>query len=131
MGGWFQNDSNALQLLCTLFLLLLHQLHLRSPGLRPQRLGAAVLGSKSRGYLNVLTFLNPQWDDREFEDVQDLENTGINESVLLLCPSLGYISFSSWVSSPLVRSDQCQHRSASTDECGFLFGGTRQGTKLH
>ena len=131
MGGWFQNDSNALHLLCALFLLLLHQLHLRSPGLRPQRLGAPVLGSKSCGYLNVLTFLNPQWDDREFEDVQDLENTGINGSVLLLCPSLGYISFSSWVSSPLVRSDQCQHRSASTDECGFLFGRTRQGTKLH
>ena len=30
--GWFQDDSNALHLLCTLFLLLLHQLHLRSSG---------------------------------------------------------------------------------------------------
>ena len=130
MGGWFQNDSNALHLLCTLFLLLLHQLHFRSPGLRPQRLGAPVLGSKSHGNLNVLTFLSPQWDDREFEDVQDLENTGINRNVLLLRPSLGYISFSSWISSPLVRSDQFQHRSASTDECGFVFSGTRQGTKL-
>ena len=27
-GGWFQDDSSALHLLCTLFLLLLHQLHL-------------------------------------------------------------------------------------------------------
>ena len=28
--GWFQDDSNALHLLCTLFLLLLHQVHIRS-----------------------------------------------------------------------------------------------------
>ena len=39
VGGWFQDDSNALQLLCTLFLLLLHQLHLRSLGIRFWRLG--------------------------------------------------------------------------------------------
>ena len=29
-GGWFWDDSNALHLLCTLFLLLLHQFHPRS-----------------------------------------------------------------------------------------------------
>ena len=34
-GPWFQDDSSALHLLCTLFLLLLHQLHLRSPGSDP------------------------------------------------------------------------------------------------
>ena len=38
MGRWFQDDSNALHLLCSLFLLLLHQLHLRSSGIRCQRL---------------------------------------------------------------------------------------------
>ena len=38
-GGWFQDDSSVLLLLWTLFLFLLHQLHLRSPGLRSQRLG--------------------------------------------------------------------------------------------
>jgi len=32
------NDSSALHLLCTLFLLLLHQLHLRSSGIRSWRL---------------------------------------------------------------------------------------------
>ena len=37
-GGWFQDDSSSLHLLCTLFLLLLHQLHLRSWGTRFQRL---------------------------------------------------------------------------------------------
>ena len=37
-GGWFQDDSSALHLLCTLFLLLLYQLHLRSSGIRSQRL---------------------------------------------------------------------------------------------
>ena len=42
-GGWFQDDSSALHLSCTLFLLLLllllHHLHLRSSGITPQRLG--------------------------------------------------------------------------------------------
>ena len=40
-GGrcWFRDDSSALHLLCTLFLLLLHQLHLRLSGIRSQYLG--------------------------------------------------------------------------------------------
>ena len=44
-GGWFRDDSNTLHLLRTLFLLLLliHQLHLRSSGIRSQRLGTRVL----------------------------------------------------------------------------------------
>ena len=33
--GWLQDDSSALHLLCTLFLWLLHQLHLPSAGIRP------------------------------------------------------------------------------------------------
>ena len=37
--GQFGHDSSALHLLCTLFLLLLPQLHLRSSGIRSQRLG--------------------------------------------------------------------------------------------
>ena len=36
--GWFGDDSSALHLLCTLCLLLLHQLHLRS-SIRSQSLG--------------------------------------------------------------------------------------------
>ena len=35
-----QDDPSVLHLLCTLFLLILHQLHLRSSGICPQRLGA-------------------------------------------------------------------------------------------
>ena len=38
MGGWFGDGSSALCLLCTLFLLLLHQLYLRSSSIRPWRL---------------------------------------------------------------------------------------------
>ena len=38
-GKQFGDDSSALCLLCTLFLLLLHQLYLRSSGIRSQRLG--------------------------------------------------------------------------------------------
>ena len=37
-GGWFRDDSRALHLLGTLFLLLIHQLHLRSSGIESQRL---------------------------------------------------------------------------------------------
>ena len=37
--GWFQDDSSALHLLFTLLLLLIYQLHLRSSGIRPRRLG--------------------------------------------------------------------------------------------
>ena len=42
-GGLFQDDLSALHWSCTLFLSLLHQLHLRSSSVRPQRLGIPVL----------------------------------------------------------------------------------------
>ena len=43
--GWgrFQDDSSSLHLLCILFLLLLHQSHHRSSGMRSWRLGTPVL----------------------------------------------------------------------------------------
>ena len=44
--GWFRDDSSALHLLCTLFLLQLHQLHLRSSGIRSPRLGTPGLNHK-------------------------------------------------------------------------------------
>ena len=37
------NDSSVIHSLCILFLLLLHQLHLRSSGIRSQRVGTPVL----------------------------------------------------------------------------------------
>ena len=40
---WFQDDSSILHLLCTLFLFLLHQLHLRSSDNRSWRLGTPAL----------------------------------------------------------------------------------------
>ena len=49
--GSFQDDSSALHLLCTLFLLLLHQLHLRSSGIRSRRLGTPLSAvSPGHGY---------------------------------------------------------------------------------
>ena len=55
-GKWgrFQNESGTLHLLCTLFLLLLHELHLKSSGLRSRRLGAPEIGDneKSRTWKN-------------------------------------------------------------------------------
>ena len=50
-GGWFGDDSRALHLLCTLFLLLLHQLHLRSSGTKSWRLGTP-------GLMNTSLFLH-------------------------------------------------------------------------
>ena len=40
---WFQDDSSTWHVLCILFLLLLHQLHLRPSGSRSQRLGTPAL----------------------------------------------------------------------------------------
>ena len=42
-GGWFGDDSSTLHLLYTLFLLLLHEIHLRASGIRSQRLGNPAL----------------------------------------------------------------------------------------
>ena len=38
-GGWFQDGSSTLHSSCISFLLLLHQFHLRSSGIRSQKLG--------------------------------------------------------------------------------------------
>ena len=46
--GQFGHDSSALHLLCTLFLLLLPQLHLRSSGIRLERLGPGDQGTVVR-----------------------------------------------------------------------------------
>ena len=51
MWRWFWNDSSALHLLCTLFLLLLHQVHLKSSGIR-----SWMLGTLSLALQNVTVF---------------------------------------------------------------------------
>ena len=53
--GWFQDDLSALYLLYTLFLLLLHQLHLRSWGTRSRRLGMPALESLSQFSRSVMS----------------------------------------------------------------------------
>ena len=53
-GEWFSDDSRALHSLCTLFLLFLHQLHLRASGIRSQGLGTPALQyPRFRSWLNV------------------------------------------------------------------------------
>lgn len=53
-----QDDSSALRLLCTLFLLLLHQLHLRSSGIRSHRVGtpASILSRIDMGDVFSFSF---------------------------------------------------------------------------
>ena len=45
--GWFQDDSSTVYLLCTLFLLVLQQLHLRSSGIRYWKLTTRILDTGS------------------------------------------------------------------------------------
>ena len=54
---WFQDDSSTLHLLCTLFLLFLYQLHLRSSGIRSWRLGTPALEKKPKWSQPSLNFL--------------------------------------------------------------------------
>ena len=64
LGGWFQDGSSTIHLLCTLFLLLLHQLHLRSSGIRSWRLGTPALGYQEC----VRASQNPLWTSH-FQDI--------------------------------------------------------------
>ena len=57
-GGWFQDDSNALHWLCTLFLLL-HWLHLRSSGIRSWKLGTSGVENSFR-WDQVKASITPQ-----------------------------------------------------------------------
>ena len=52
-GGWFQDESRSLNLLCTLLLLLLHLLHFRSSDIRSQRLGTPAVNWSLRKSLNA------------------------------------------------------------------------------
>ena len=57
-GRWFQDDSSALYLLCTLFLSLLHHLHLRLSGIKYQRLGTPVSIFFSIGNQSIFEMVN-------------------------------------------------------------------------
>ena len=57
VGGCFWKDSSALHLLCTLFLLLLYQLHLRLLGTRSQRLGTPGLMERQMNWVLVSSSL--------------------------------------------------------------------------
>ena len=59
--GWFWDDSSALHLLGTLFLLLFNQLHLRSPGIRSWRLGIHDLRVTMAMCGPILYFPSPLW----------------------------------------------------------------------
>ena len=61
-GGWFQDASRALHLLCTLFLLLSHQCHLRESGIRSQRLGTPALKDTALGSTGRLAFEVLEWE---------------------------------------------------------------------
>ena len=59
--GWggFQDDSRELHLLCTLFLLLLHHLHLRSSSIRFWRLGTPARRGSSAGFRGSMALPTP------------------------------------------------------------------------
>jgi len=49
--GWFQGNSGALHLLCTLCLKILHHPHLRSSGIRSWRLGTPAAKDQPGNFL--------------------------------------------------------------------------------
>ena len=59
-GEWFWDNSSILHLLCTLFLVLLPQLHLRSSGTRSWRLGTP---AEKEAWMEKLE--RKQWDIKE------------------------------------------------------------------
>ena len=62
-GEWFLDDSGILHLLCTLFLLLLllHQLHFRSSGIRFWKLGTPALDDYPSQLLYLLVAPSIPW----------------------------------------------------------------------
>ena len=58
--GWFQNDSNTFYLLCTLFLLLLHQFHLDHQALDPRGWGPWFRAHMSRESLESQLLSDPE-----------------------------------------------------------------------
>ena len=68
--GWFWNDSRTLHLLCTLFLLLLHQLHLQSSGIRSWRLGSPAYGEENTPFwvkgMGLVQKEENYWDAQEW-----------------------------------------------------------------
>ena len=95
-GEWFQNDSSTLHLLCTLFLLLLHQLHLRSSGIRSWSLGtpalAHSLGDFAHGKFSYVLFPF----GRHFPMVlseDDLAPYGVYEDIFSPCNLAGDVSY--------------------------------------
>ena len=63
-GWWFQDDSSALHLLWTLFILLLHQLYLRSSGIRSQRLRTPALDHSPQPAIPMKLTANQQLLER-------------------------------------------------------------------
>ena len=79
--GW-ADDSSVLHLLCTLSLLLLHQLRLRSSGIRSHRLGTPALEGLVDG-LNQLLYPDPLGQCLVHSDTVSNDLSGLNLAVSL------------------------------------------------
>ena len=64
--GWFWDNSSVLHLLCTLFLILSHQLHLRSHG--PRRLGTPDIGNGFSDCFSFSRLLQPATTNSEAQN---------------------------------------------------------------
>jgi len=95
-GEWFWDDSSTLHLLCTLFLLLLYQLHLRSSGIRSWSLGTPALahshGDFAHGKFSYVLFpfgshfpMILKWGD--------LATYGVYEDIFSPCNLGGDVSY--------------------------------------
>ena len=86
---WFGDESRALYLSCTLFLLLLHKLQLRSPSMRSQRLGTPEIGQITLAYLHLHNYQVAFVDITDHLGIVSPINTEISNSCRLppSCPT--------------------------------------------
>ena len=89
-GGCFGDDSSALHLLCTLFLLLLHHLRLRSSGIRSQKLGSFALeGSKMASKAVQCWGVSSHLNLPSTKQVSQQVSVGWTPASLTVCPVYG------------------------------------------
>ena len=127
VGGWFQDDSNAVHLVGTLFLLLLYQLYLKSSGISDPRSWGPLL------YSVPISLLSPLQPTLSLPSKQDQENPQLPGFLVVLTG--GTLNLSTHLASK--RPTMCkidswweataQHRKLRLELCDGLDGWYRGG----
>lgn len=79
-GGWFQDNSSMFLLLCTLFLLLLHQLHLSSSDIRSWRLRTPGIKDERKGEDQDAAVIKVLWTHSAGKSARQLDQPRLGSS---------------------------------------------------